>query len=416
MARTRDKLNDPKIRKAQGKEKAYKLSDGAGMYLLVTPAGQKYWRLKYRIAGKEKTLALGVYPDVTLAAARIKRKAARELLDAGKDPGLAKKEQKRQEIMQARSSFEAVAREWHGKQKDRWTPAHAKKVITTLENNIFPALGARPIAEITPAELLDVLRVIEHRGALDQAAGVLQRCSSVFRYAIASCRAERNPAADLKGALKTPKRGHYASLRGEDLPELLEKLDQFVGHRMTQLAIRLLMLTFVRTGELRAARWEEFDLDNRQWRIPAERMKMGVEHLVPLSDQVIECLEELREISGNYDLVFPGRNNINKPMSENTILYALYRMGYHGRATGHGFRSTASTILHEMQFPSDAIERQLAHGERDQVKAAYNKALYLGQRTEMMQAWADYLDSMKDAPKKVVPIKRKRHDVLPAIG
>jgi len=411
MARVRDKLNDPKIRKAQGKEKAYKLSDGAGMYLLVTPAGQKYWRLKYRIAGKEKTLAMGVYPDVTLAAARIKRKAARELLDKGKDPGLAKKEQKRQEIMQAQSTFEAVAREWHGKQKDRWTPKHATQVLTSLENNIFPALGTRPIAEITPVELLDVLRVIEHRGALDQAAGVLQRCSSVFRYAVASCRAERNPAADLKGALKPPIRTHYASLSAKDLPEFLSKLDQYEGHTITRLALRLLMLTFVRTGELRAARWEEFDLDNRLWRIPAERMKMGVEHLVPLSDQVLECLAELREISGHYDLLFPGRNNIHKPMSDNTILYGLYRMGYHGRATGHGFRSTASTILHEMQFPSDAIERQLAHGERDKVRAAYNKALYLDKRTEMMQTWADYLDSQKSDTGKVVPIKQRAVEV-----
>ena len=411
MARVRDKLNDPKIRKAQGKERAYKLSDGAGMYLLVTPAGQKYWRMKYRIAGKEKTLALGVYPDVTLAAARNKRKAARELLDKGKDPGLAKKEQKRQEIMQAQSTFEAVAREWHGKQKDRWTPGHAVKVLTSLESNIFPALGARPIAEITPAELLDVLRVIEHRGALYVAGEVLQRCGAIFRYAIASCMAERNPAADLRGALRPPKVTHYASLDAKDLPEFLGKLDQFVGHKITQLAIRLLLLTFVRTGELRAAKWEEFDLDNRLWRIPASRMKMGVEHLVPLSDQVLECLAELREISGHYDLVFPGRNNINKPMSANAVLFALYRLGYHGRATGHGFRTTASTILHEMQFPSDAIERQLAHGERDQVKAAYNKALYMDKRTEIMQAWADYLDTVKDTPGKVVPIKQRAIEV-----
>ena len=406
MARVRDKLTDPKIRKARGKETAYKLSDGAGMYLLVTPASQKYWRLKYRFGGKEKTLALGVYPDVTLATARVKRKAARELLDAGKDPGLAKKEQKRQEIMQGRSTFEAVAREWHSKQEARWTPGHAVKVLTSLESNIFPALGSRPIAEITPAELLDVLQVIENRGALYLAGNVLQRCGAVFRYAIASCRLESNPAADLKGALRPPKTTHYASLSEKDLPEFLGKLEQYDGHKLTQLAIHLLLLTFVRTGELRAARWEEFDLDKRLWRIPAERMKMGVEHLVPLSVQAVECLKALREISGRYDLVFPGRNNIHKPMSENTVLYGLYRMGYHGKATGHGFRSTASTILNEMGFPSDAIERQLAHGERDKVRAAYNKALYLDKRTEIMQAWADYLDSVKDSPEKVVPIHR----------
>ncbi len=408
MARVRDKLTDPKIRQARGKEKAYKLSDGAGMFLLVTSAGQKYWRLKYRFGGKEKTLALGVYPDVKLAAARRKRRDARDLLDAGKDPGLAKKEEKRLQTMQAQSTFEAVAREWHSKQKDNWTPRHAEKVLTSLESNIFPALGTRPIADITPPELLDVLRVIEHRGSLYVAGNVLQRCGAVFRYAIASCRSKRNPAADLKGALKPPKVTHFASLSAKDLPKFLDKLDQYHGHKITQLATRLLMLTFVRTGELRAAKWEEFDIENRLWRIPAARMKMGVEHLVPLSDQAIECLAEIQEISGGYSLVFPGRNNINKPLSENTVLYCLYRMGYHGRATGHGFRSTASTILNETGFPSDAIERQLAHGERDKVRAAYNKALYLDKRTKMMQAWADYLDSVKDEPKKVVPIRRKK--------
>jgi len=411
MARVRDKLNDQKIRQAQGKERAYKLSDGAGMFLLVTPASQKYWRLKYRFGGKEKTLALGVYPDVTLATARIKRKAARELLDAGKDPGLVKKEQKRQVAMRVGNTFEGMAREWHSQQKHRWTPKHAGQVLISLELNVFPALGARPIAEITPAELLDVLRIMERRGALELVARVLQRCNAVFRYAIASCRLESNPARDLKGALKPPQKKHYASLSAEDLPEFLDKLDQYDGHRMTQLAIRLLMLTFVRTGELRAAQWQEFDIDKRLWRIPAERMKMGVEHLVPLSDQVIECLAELREISGYYALLFPGRNNVNKPISENTVLYGLYRMGYHGRATGHGFRSTASTILNEMGFPSDAIERQLAHGEQDKVRAAYNKALYLDKRTEMMQGWADYLDSLKTDPGKVVPIQRQKAEI-----
>jgi integrase len=378
------------------------------MYLLVTPAGQKYWRLKYRFGGKEKTLALGVYPDVRLAKARVKRKAARELLDAGKDPGLAKKAQKRKEQIRAGNTFEGMAREWHGKQLKRWTPKHAAKVMTSLENNIFPSLGARPIAEITPAELLDVLRVIEHRGALDLAASVLQRCGSVFRYAIASCRLTNNPAADLKGALTPPTRRHFSSLDKEDLPEFLKKLDQYNGYKTTQLAIRLLMLTFVRTGELRGARWTEFDPDNNLWRIPAERMKMGVEHLVPLSDQAIDCLAELREITGRCDLLFPGRSSIDKPMSENTVLYGLYRMGYHGQATGHGFRSTASTILNEMGFPSDAIERQLAHGEKDKVRAAYNKALYLDKRTEMMQTWANYLDSVKDSPEKVIPIRSKQ--------
>lgn len=347
-----------------------------------------------------------------LAAARQKRQAARELLDQDKDPGLVKKEHKRQEAMRAGNTFAGMAREWHSQQKHQWKPKHADQVLHSLELNIFPTLGTRPIAEITPAELLDVLRVIEHRGALDLAGRVLQRCNAVFRYSIASCRLESNPARDLKGALKSPQKKHYASLSSDDLPEFLEKLDQFDGYKTTQLAIRLMMLTFVRTGELRAAQWQEFDLDKRLWRIPAERMKMGVEHLVPLSDQVIECLAELREISGHFDLLFPGRTNVNKPISENTILFGLYRMGYHGRATGHGFRSTATTVLNEMGFPSDAIERQLAHGERDKVRAAYNKALYMDKRTEIMQVWADYLDTVKDTPGKVVPINQRGVKVL----
>ncbi len=407
MARLVDKLTDPRIRNAQPKERPYKLSDGAGLYCLVKPNGGKYWRLKYRFGGKEKVLALGVYPDVKLKKARAKRKAARELLDAKKDPGLAKKEEARREVMLANTTFEGVAREWHSKQEKRWTPKHAAKVMTSLENNIFPYLGTRPIADITPAELLDVLRVIEHRGALDLAASVLQRCGSVFRYAIASCRLTKNPAADLKGALAPPVRRHFSSLNKEDLPDFLKKLDQYDGYKTTQLAMRLLMLTFVRTGELRGARWDEIDIENKLWRIPAKRMKMGVEHLVPLSDQAVGVLEELKPITGRCELLFPGRSSISKPISENTVLYGLYRMGYHGQATGHGFRSTASTILNEMGFPSDAIERQLAHGEKDKVRAAYNRALYLDKRTDMMQEWADYLDSMKSNPGRVVPINRQ---------
>jgi integrase len=404
MARLVDKLTDPRVRNAKPKERPYKLSDGAGMYCLVKPNGGKYWRLKYRFGGKEKVLAMGIYPDVKLKAARAKRKAARELLDAGKDPGLAKKEAARQEAMRANNTFEGMAREWQAKQLHRWTPGHAKKVIASLEQNIFPALGARPIADITPAELLDVLQVMENRGVLYLAGAVLQRCSAVFRYAIASCRLKTNPAADLKGALRTAHARNYAHLSEKDIPDFLKALDGYGGYKTTKLAIRLLMLTFVRTGELRGARWDEIDMANKLWRIPAERMKMGVEHLVPLSDQAIDVLEELQPITGRYDLLFPGRDNVRKPICENAILYSLHRMGYKGRATGHGFRSTASTILNEMGFPSDAIERQLAHGERDKVRAAYNKALYMDKRTEMMQAWASYLDSQKKEPGKVIPL------------
>jgi len=407
MANVSNKLVDSGIKTAQAKKAPYKLSDGEGMYLLVTPAGSKYWRLKYRFAGKEKVLAMGVYPDVGLADARVKRTDARKLLTDNIDPGLAKKEQAREERIRAGNTFEGMAREWHEKQKHKWTKKHSAQVLTSLELNIFPSLGGRPVAEITAAELLDVLRMIESRGALEIASRVLQRCSAVFRYAIASQRTRTNPAADLKGALKAPKRKHYSALSSKDLPEFLIKLDQFDGYETTKLAIHLLMLCFVRTGELRAARWEEFDLEDKMWRIPGNRMKMGVEHLVPLSDQAIEILERLQYLTGAYDLVFPGRSKADKPISENTVLYGLYRMGYHSRATGHGFRTTASTVLNELGFDSDAIERQLAHGEKDKVRAAYNRAKYLDKRKAMMQAWADYLDGKNDS-EKVVPIRSKQ--------
>ena len=408
MANVSNKLVDSGIKTAKAKKAPYKLFDGEGMYLLITPGGQKYWRLKYRFAGREKVLALGVYPDVTLAAARIKRTDARKLLTDNKDPGLAKKEQAREERIRTGNTFESIAREWHEKQSHKWTEAHAARVLGSLETNIFPSLGGRPIAEITPAELLDVMRVIENRGALEIAARVLQRCSAVFRYAIVSQRTRSNPAADLKGALKAPKVNHYSALSAKDLPEFLAKLDKFDGYETTKLAIRLLMLTFVRTGELRAARWEEFDIPGKLWRIPADRMKMGIEHLIPLSDQAIKVLERLQYLTGAYDLVFPGRSKVDKPMSENTVLFGLYRMGYHSRATGHGFRTTASTILNELGFDSDAIERQLAHGEKDKVRAAYNRAKYLDKRTAMMQAWADYQDG-KSNSENVVPIRGKRN-------
>lgn len=408
MARVLDKLTDTKIKAARSEKTAQKLSDGAGLFLLVTPAGGKYWRLKYRFGGKEKQLALGVYPDVTLAKARVKRKAARELLADGQDPSLVKKEEKRLLILQGRSTFEAVAREWHELQSNKWTPVHCRQVLSSLEQDIFPAIGSRPVDEITAAELLDVLRTIEQRGALEVAARVLQRCGAVFRYSIATSRARANPAADLKGALRPPVKRHYAALDARDLPLFLKCLDAFPGHKITELATKLLLLTFVRTGELRAAKWDEFDLEENLWRIPAKRMKMKVEHLVPLSDQVIQILDELRPITGRCELLFPGMRDAYKPMSNNTILRGLKRMGYLGRTTGHGFRTTASTTLNEMGFEPDAIERQLAHGERNTVRAAYNKAQYLDKRRVIMQAWADYLDSLKDESEKVVPIKRKQ--------
>lgn len=387
-------LSDAKVRSAKSRSKPYKMSDGEGLFLMVAPTGGKYWRFKYHYAGKEKLLALGVYPDVSLSDARERRAQARKIVAAGNDPGEAKKEAKRLIVLKSESAFEAVAREWHEQRKHEWVDITSKNTLSRLERHVFPKIGERPIAGITAPEILSMLRVVESSGALDTMQRVMQTCGQVFMYAIATGRAERNPVPDLRGALKTPVKKHYAYLRAADLPEFLLKLDTYEGELQTKLAMRLLLLTFVRTTELRAAEWREFDLDKGEWRIPAARMKMKEEHLVPLSRQAIKLLRELRAQTGKRQYVFPNQQNSVKFMSENTILYALYRMGYHSRATGHGFRATASTILNENGFFPDVIERQLAHCERNKVRAAYNHAQYLPERRKMMQWWADYLDGV----------------------
>jgi integrase len=391
-------LTDTRARNAKPKEKTYRLSDEKGMYLEVMPTGARYWRMKYRFVRKEKRLALGVYPEVSLAQARERRDSARKLLAQNIDPSHARKQDKRAAKVRAENSFEAIAREWVTKQ--RWTARHTRKVLCSLEADIFPDLGGRPISEITAPELLDTLRKIERRGAHDTALRVTQRCGSVFRYGIVTSRCKSNPAADLKGALTPAKKENYAALSVRELPEFFVKLENYDGHVQTRLALRLLSLTAVRTKELRAAPWSEFDLDAQAptWRIPAERMKMRDPHIVPLSCQAVEVLRQLQAISGTGWLVFPSRTNTEKPMSENTMLYALYRMGYHGRATVHGFRATFSTICNEeLRYPPDVIERQLAHAERNKTKAAYNRAQYLPERRKMMQEWADFLGSLPSA-------------------
>ena len=368
------------------------MSDGEGLFLLVTPAGSKYWRLKYFFAGKEKLLALGVYPDVTLADARERRAEARKVLAAGKDPGETKKETKRVQTLQAANSFEIVAREWLEKRSHEWAGSTARTRLTRIEMHILPQLGSRPIAEITAPEVLAVLRTVEDRGTLDTARRIMQMCGQIFMYAIATGRAERNPVPDLRGALKTPIVKHYSFINESELPAFLEKMETYDGGFQTRLALRFLLLTFVRSNELRAAKWTEINWEKAEWRIPAERMKMKELHIVPLSTQAIVVLRELQKQTGTWQYLFPNQHNPAKCMSENTILFALYRMGYHSRATGHGFRSTASTILNEHGFRADVIERQLAHGERNAVRAAYNHAQYLPERRQMMQWWADYLD------------------------
>jgi integrase len=402
-----DRLTAKEVENAKPQDKPVKLSDGLGMYLEIAPTGAKYWRLKYRYAGKEKRLALGVYPEVGLKEARRKRDEARKRLVDGQDPGEARKAEKRARLLAAENSLEAVAREWYGKQAHTWVKTHAKDVLRRLEGNIFPALGHRPIGEIDAPELLATVRKIESRGAFDLAHRVLAVCGQVFRYGIATGRCTRDIAADLRGALTPHKKKHQAAVRPEELPALLRKIDTYdtdTGDTLTRLALQLMAATFVRTSELIGAKWAEFDLDAAVWAIPAERMKMKTEHLVPLSRQALAILEEIRPIAGRSAFVFPGRNR-DKPISNNTMLFALYRMGYKGKMTGHGFRAVASTIMNESGFRPDVIERQLAHCERNEVRGAYNRAEYLHERRQLMQWWADYLDGVK-AGAEVVPFKR----------
>lgn len=373
-------------------EKPRKLSDGGGLYLEIMPNGAKYWRMKYRFNDKEKRLAFGVYPDVTLEQAREERRLAKQLLAECKDPSDIKKQDKLIAKVIYENTFENIAREWHQGKKAMWVPSHAVRILNRMEKDVFPKIGSRPISEITAPELLSVIRQIETREANDLAKRVLQNCGQVFRYALASGRAERDPTGDLRGALKAVKHKHHAFIKADELPKYLAKLEAYDGNVMTQLALKFLLLTFVRSGELRGAKWQEINFDKAEWRIPPERMKMKTMHIVPLSSQALEILRQVQQRTGNREHVFPNQHHPRGCMSENTLLYALYRMGYHSKATAHGFRSTASTILNEHGFRADVIESQLAHTQRNQVRAAYNHAEYLPERKEMMQWWGDYLE------------------------
>ena len=381
-----------------------KLHDGDGLYLWTYLDGRKYWRLRYWQVGKEKSLSIGVYPKVTLSDARKKRDELRKQLDADLDPSAERKATTLRKKLAAENSFEAVALEWHDKQKVKWVQSHANNVKRQLEVGIFPFLGKRPIEQIEAPELLNAVRKIEARGAHDLAHRVLQICGQVFRYGIATGRCTRNHSADLRGALTPNVKQHQAAVRPEELPDLLRAIAKYdeIGDRQTRLALQLLAQTFVRTNELIGAEWVEIDLDNALWIIPAGRMKMKTEHVVPLSTQALTMLGELKELSGGSRFIFPGRNR-DKPISNNTMLFALYRLGYKGKMTGHGFRAVASTILNETGFKSDVIERQLAHCERNEVRGAYNRAEYLPERKRMMQHWSDYLESI-EAGAKVIPL------------
>jgi integrase len=388
------------IDKIKSGPKTIRLSDGRGMYLEIVPAGGKWWRFKYRFAGRERRMSLGVYPDVPLAAARERREEARRQVAAGIDPGEQRKAAKVALIESTENTFEAIAREWFGLFSPKWVKGHAGKIIRRLELNVFPWLGARPIKAITAPELLAVLRRVESRGANETAHRALQVCGRVFRYAIATGRAERDPSRDLSGALAPIQERHFASITDPvAVGELLRAIDAYKGAFVTRCALRLAPLVFVRPGELRAAQWAEFDFDKSEWRIPAGRMKARVQHIVPLSTQAVAILRELQPMTGRFPFAFPSVRSRFRAMSENAVTGALRRMGYTGQdMTGHGFRSMASTLLNEQGWNRDAIERQLAHGERDAVRAAYNYAEHLPERRRMMQAWADYLEKLKNGP------------------
>lgn len=376
--------------------KARKHTDAHGLFLHVMPNGAKYWRLKYFFLKKEKLLALGVFPEVSLAQAREKQAEARKLIASGEDPAIAKLRSKRAAIIAQANSFESIAREWYETNKASWIPRYAAKTLQLLEKDIFPEFGKLPITDVSAPDVLHAVRKVEARGALDVASRVKQRSASVFAYAIATGRAKYNPASELRGVIKTREVQHRKHLPASELPEFFRKLENNKSDSIVTLtALRITLLTFVRSGELRFAKWQEIDFEAAQWRIPAEHTKMKRQHVVPLSRQVLELLRELHRVTGIREHVFPNAATPTKCMSENAMGYSMNRMGYHGKASPHGFRGTASTILNEMGFRPDVIERQLSHIERNDVRRAYNHAEYIEERTQMMQHWADYLDSMR---------------------
>jgi integrase len=399
-------LTDIEIRKAQPTGKPYRLYDAGGLYIEVAAKGRKLWRLKYRSSGKEKRLALGIYPDVSLADARKGRDSARTLLAQAVDPGEHKKLQKAAQNERSLNSFEVVAREWFAKHSHTWAASHAEKIINRLENDVFPWIGDRPIAEIAPPEVLKMLRRIEGRGALDTAHRAHQNCGQVFRFAVATGRATRDPTADLRGALPPAKHEHFASItEPAKVGELLRAIDAFKGTFPVQCALRLAPMLFVRPGELRKATWDGFDLDKAEWNYLVTKTKTN--HTVPLPSQAVEILRDLHQLTGNREHVFPGGHDPKKPMSEAAVNAALRRMGYDTRTeiTGHGFRAMARTILDEhLHVRPEIVEQQLAHTVRDPLGRAYNRTKHLAERRKMMQRWADYLDELK-AGSKVVQLR-----------
>lgn len=410
-------LTDLQVSKAKPQEKQVTLFDGGGLFLLVTPTGGKLWRLKYRFAGKERLISFGAYPTVSLTDARQRREDAKKLIFNGIDPGDIKKAQKSAQGEQAANTFEVVAREWHSKFAPTWADSHAYWVLRRLEQYVFPAIGSKPIADLKAPDVLKVLRTIE-AVALETAHRVKFVCGQIFRYAVGTGRAERDPTADLKGILPPRSKKHHAAItEPKEVAGLLRAIDAFNGTFPVKCALRLAPLVFLRPGELRQAEWSEFDLDAGEWNIPIERMKLrkrikeerrGEKHLVPLSTQAVEILRELHSLTGQSRYVFPCSRSFARPMSNNAINAALRRMGFEKEEmTGHGFRAMARTILDEvLQCRIDLIEHQLGHAVKDPLGRAYNRTIHLAERKRMMQTWADYLDGLK-AGAKVIPLRRE---------
>ncbi len=389
-------LTDRQIRAAAAAERDYKLADGQGLHLLVTKGGAKLWRYRYAFGGKEKMLSLGRYPEVTLAAAREQRQAARDLLRAGRDPSLERQLRRASSLTQAENTLEAVARRWHAQMKPGWTEHHASDVLLSLEAHAFPMLGALPIRKITTPMILAALRQVEARPAIETAHRVGQRLSAIFIHAVAEGLAETDPAATARKALRPVVRGRQPAITDlEELRQVLAAAEAIPAHPVTKLGLRLLALTALRPGELRGATWGEFEgLDGPEptWRVPGVRMKMRVEHLVPLSTQAVEALTALRVLTGRGPLPFPSTRHAHRPMSENAIGYLLNRAGYHHRHVPHGWRAGFSSVMNE-RFREDraVIDLMLAHAPKDRVESAYNRAVHLPRRRDLAQAWADLL-------------------------
>jgi integrase len=399
-------LTDIEIRKAKTKEKAYRMSDGGSLFLWVTPAGGKLWRWAYTHEGKEKLMAFGKYPDVSLALARERHAEARKLLAIGHDPMAKRKAAKTAERAAAENSFRTIARLWFDHWRGEKSARHVDATRRRMDANIFPLLGVRPITEIEAPELVTMVKMIEGRGAADLAKRAMQNVGQIFRYAIAHGHAKRNPASEIRPAdvLRPTHKTNLARIDAKELPALLRSIEVYQGTHVTRLAMKLMALTFVRTSELIGAKWVEFHMEAARWDIPAARMKMRDPHIVPLASQAIEVLEMLGTLTGSSEWLFPGDRSDKKPMSNNTILGALKRMGYQGRMTGHGFRGLASTILHEQGYTHEHIELQLAHAPRNAVSASYYHALYLDPRAKMMQEWANFLEQTQRGG-KVLPFR-----------